>query len=76
MMLLLGYLASLLSIFGVSVAIFSAILTATIANKAPDHSYRSDVVPLSIHEAHKHHVGSKISRAIRSKSHQNFERAL
>jgi hypothetical protein len=63
-MLLLGYLASLLSIFVVSAAMFSAILTGTVANKAPDHSYRSDVVPLSRHEAHKHPVGSKVSRAI------------
>jgi hypothetical protein len=64
MMLLLGYLASLLSTFVIIAAVFSAILTVTIANKAPGNSYRSDVVLLSRHKAHKHHVGSKVARAI------------
>ena len=64
MMLLLGYSASLLSTLVISAAIFSAILTVTTANKAPSHPYRSDVVLLSKHEAHKDHVGSTVSRAI------------
>jgi len=63
MMLLLGYSASLLSTFVISAAILSAILTVTTANKAPDHPYRSHVVLLSRHEAHKHHGNSKVARA-------------
>jgi hypothetical protein len=63
MILLLGYSASLLSTFVISAAILSAILTVTTANKAPSHPYRSHVVLLSRHEAHKHHGNSKVARA-------------
>ena len=63
MILLLGYLASLLSTFVISAAILSAILTVTTANKAPGHPYRSHVVLLSRHEAHKHYGNSKVARA-------------
>src|SRR6476620_12334890 len=63
MILLLGYLASLLSTFVISAAILSAILTVTTANKAPGHPNRSHVVLLSRHEAHKHHGNSKVARA-------------
>ena len=63
MMLLLGYSASLLSAFVISAAILSAILTVTTANTAPGHPYRSHVVLLSRHEAHKHHGNSKVARA-------------
>jgi hypothetical protein len=62
MMLLLGYSASLLSTLVISAAIFSAILTVTTANRAP--TYRSNVMLPSRHEAHRHHVGSKVSHAI------------
>jgi hypothetical protein len=62
-MLLLGYSASLLSTFVISAAILSAILTVTTANTAPGHPYRSHVVLLSRHEAHKHHGNSKVARA-------------
>jgi hypothetical protein len=63
MILLLGYSASLLSTFVISAAILSAILTVTTANKAPGHPYRSHVVLLSRHEAHKHYGNSKVARA-------------
>jgi hypothetical protein len=63
-MLLLGYLASLLSTFVIIAAVLSAILTVTNADKAPGHLYPSDIVLLSRHKAHKHHVGSKVARAI------------
>ena len=46
-----------------SAAILSAILTVTTANTAPGHPYRSHVVLLSRHEAHKHHGNSKVARA-------------
>jgi hypothetical protein len=63
MILLLGYSASLFSTFVISATILGAILTVTTTNKAPGHLYRSHVVQLSRHEAHKHHGHSKIVRA-------------
>jgi hypothetical protein len=64
MILMLGYLAGLLSTFVISAAILSAILTVTAANKAPGHPYRSQVVLQSKHEAYRHHGNSKVARAI------------
>ena len=58
-----GVFGELLSAFIISAAILSAILTVTTANKAPGHPYRSYVVLLSRHEAHKHHGNSKVVRA-------------
>ena len=63
MILLLGYSASLLSTFVISATILSAVLSVIPANKAPDHPYRSHVVLLGRHEAHKHHGNSKVARA-------------
>jgi hypothetical protein len=68
MILLLGYSASLILTFVISATILSVILTVTTANKAPGHSYRSHVVPRSMHEAHKHHGNSKYARATAKKS--------
>jgi hypothetical protein len=64
MILLLGYLASLLSTFVICAAILSAILTVTTANKAPGHPHRAHVVLQSTREAYSHHGKSKVGRAI------------
>jgi hypothetical protein len=63
MILLLGYLASLISTFVISAAVLSAILIATAANKPPGHPYRSHVKQLSKHEPNKHRDSSRITRA-------------
>jgi hypothetical protein len=58
MILLLGYVVSLAATFVMSVAVLTAVLAATTANKAtPYHLHRSDAVQLSKHE-HKE-LGSK-----------------
>jgi hypothetical protein len=57
MILLLGYVVSLAATFVMSVAVLTAVLAATTANKAtPYHLHRSDAVQLK-HE-HKE-LGSK-----------------
>jgi hypothetical protein len=63
MILLLRYLASLLSTFVISAAMLSVILTVTTANKAPCHPYRSHMAQLSKHEPNKHRGNSKVARA-------------
>jgi hypothetical protein len=63
MILLLGYLAGLFSTFVISAAMLNVVLTATTANKAPGHPYRSDMVQLSKHEPNKHRGNSRVGRA-------------
>jgi hypothetical protein len=62
MILLLGYLASLISTFVISAAMLSAILIATAANKPPGHPYRSHVKQLSKHEPNNR-GSSRVARA-------------
>ena len=63
MILLLGYLAGLLSTFVVSAAMFSVILTVTTTNKASGHPYRSHIAQLSKQEPNKHRGNSRVARA-------------
>jgi hypothetical protein len=62
MILLLGFSASLLCTFVISVAVLSVILTVTTANKAAGHPFRSHVAQLSKHEPHQLRGNSKIVR--------------
>jgi hypothetical protein len=60
MILLLGYLVSLVATFVTSATIICAFLIATTANKAPSHSHRSHLAQLSKHEA----GGARVARPI------------
>ena len=62
MILLLGYLVGLFSTFVICAALLSVILTATTANKAPGHPYRSHIAQLSKHELNKHHANTRVGR--------------
>jgi hypothetical protein len=65
MILLLGYLVSLVATFVTSATIICAFLIATTANKAPSHSHRSHLAQLNKHEAAK---PRKVARPIKDKS--------
>jgi hypothetical protein len=63
MMLLLGYLASLLSTFVISAMVLSGILSVTTTNKSKGHPYLSQVAQVSKHEPNKHRANSRVARA-------------
>jgi hypothetical protein len=68
MILLLGYLVSLVATFVTSATIICAFLIATAANKAPSHSHRSHLAQLNKHEAAKPRSGARVARPIKDKS--------
>src|SRR5262249_25477149 len=64
MILLLGYLVSLVATFVTSATIICAFLIATAANKAPSHSHRSHVPQLNKHEAAKPRSSARVARPV------------
>jgi hypothetical protein len=64
MILLLGYLVSLVATFVTSATIICAFLNATAANKVPSHSHRSDLTKLNKHEAAKPRNSARIARPV------------
>jgi hypothetical protein len=64
MILLLGYLVSLVATFVTSATIICAFLIATAANKAPSHSHRSHLAQLNKHEAAKPRGIARVARPI------------
>jgi hypothetical protein len=62
MILLLGYLASLVATFVVGAMIFTMFLSITTADKAGPHQHRSVVAQVNRHEPNEVRSGTRVAR--------------